>query len=89
MWAHYLHPHYWRNENDSTFLFAPAYLKEMLQLDSETASRNTEAHLRDVRDTCSSDFGSCWKGAASVFNVAFWRDDSSAEGLSQLLSSKK
>lgn len=90
MWAYYLHPHCCRNENDSTFCRAPAYLKQMLQLDSETASWNTEPHLMGVTDTCSSDVGSSWKAAASsAFNVAFWRHNSSVEGLSQLLSSKK
>lgn len=46
------------NDNDSTFCCAPAYLKQAVQLDSETASQSSEPDLRDVKDTCSSDF---WK----------------------------
>lgn len=46
----------WRNDYDSAFCCAPAYLKQEVQLDSEMASWSTEPDLRDVRDTCSSDF---------------------------------
>lgn len=81
-----------RNDNDSTFCCAPAYLKQAVQLDSETASRSTEPDLGDARDTCSLYIfgnGSCWKEAASVVSVTFWTDGSSAGGLSQLLSINK
>lgn len=46
-----------RNDNDSAFCCVPAYLKQAVQLDSETASQSREPDIRDAGDTCSSDFG--------------------------------
>lgn len=78
-----------RNGNDSMFCCAPAYLKQAVQLDSETASRSTEPDLGDARDTCSADFRKRLLLERSVVGVTFWTDDSSAGGLSQPLSINK
>lgn len=43
-----------RNDNDRAFCSAPAYPKQAVRLDSETASRSAEPDLGDVRDTCAS-----------------------------------
>lgn len=77
------------NDNDSTFCCAPAYLKQAVQLGSETASQSSKPDLRDVKDTCSSDFWKWLLLEMSIFSVTFWTHDPSAGGLSQLLSINK
>lgn len=81
----------WRNYNDRAFCFALVYLKQAVQLDYEMASHSTEPDLRDVKNTCSSDFRK-WlllERSSQLCYVMVWTDDSSAGGLSQLLSINK